>query len=103
MNRKTQTPAAKLKASLSKRKPHLEEYIKSQQIGESVWKAPTSNTAAEDRQNPGHMYEDTFQDHLLALKDAKKLFLHSTLRLTKKETQQLLGFALMRSRVLLRR
>ena len=31
-NRKTQTTASKLKASLSKRKPHLEEYIRSQQI-----------------------------------------------------------------------
>lgn len=68
-NDKTQTTASKLKAPRSKRKPHLEEYIKSQQIGESAWNPPISNTAAEDRPNPGHMYEDTFQDHIVALKN----------------------------------
>ena len=94
-NHKTQTTASKLKASLSKRKPHLEEYIKSQQIGESVWETPISNTAAEDRQNPGHMYEDTFGDYLAALKNIKKLFLHATHRLTKKEMQRHPGSAMM--------
>ena len=74
-NVKTQTTAKKLKASLSRRKPHLQEYIKSQEIGESVWKAPITNTAADDRENPGHMYEDTYEDHLAALKHIKNKFL----------------------------
>ena len=80
-NRNAQTTAKKkLKASLSRRKPHLQEYIKSQQIGETVWKTPMTNTAAEDRQNPGHLYEDTYGDHLAALKNIQKIFLHATTR-----------------------
>ena len=87
-NDKTQSTAEKLKASLRRRKPHLEEYIRSQKIGECIWKTPITNTAAEDRENPGHMYENTYKDHLAALKKSKKIVLHTTHPLTKKEMQQ---------------
>ena len=36
-----------------------------------MWKTAMTNTAADDRENPGHMYENTYEGHLAALKHMK--------------------------------
>ena len=37
-----------------------------------VWKTDNCTKKADERQKPGHMFEDSFEEHLLALTQAKK-------------------------------
>ena len=60
---------AKFKASVKKQ---LKEgnYERSIAIGQAVWSTPDTSVKAGDRSNPGHMFEDSFQDHIAALSTA---------------------------------
>ena len=65
----------KLRASDSgpvKKKARLNEYEHSHRIGERVWKTDSSAVEAGERGTPGNMYEQTYQDHLDALKQQGK-------------------------------
>ena len=59
----------KLKASVKKQMKEG-NYERSIAIGQAVWSTPDIEVKAEDRGNPGHMFEDSFQDHIAALSTA---------------------------------
>ena len=43
------------------------EYERSMQIGQAVWSTPRRDGAADDREKPGNMFEDNFEEHIAAL------------------------------------
>jgi len=55
------------KERLNKIKTRMEEYNASLRIGERIWKTDTSSAPECKRACTGHMFEDTFQEHLSAL------------------------------------
>ena len=55
------------KERLKKRKTRMEEYNESLRIGERIWKTDTSSAPQGKQARTGHMFEDTFQEHLRAL------------------------------------
>jgi len=63
--------SAKIIASTKKRK-NVEDYSKSMSISETVWKTEPSGKAADTRSTPGHVFEDTYAEHIAALSQSKK-------------------------------
>ena len=47
------------------------DYERSMQIGQAVWSTPTLAGAADERDKPGNMYEDTFDEHIAALSESR--------------------------------
>ena len=45
------------------------EYHRSIALGINLWQTPRSEIPIDDRQNPGHMFADSFEDHIAALKN----------------------------------
>ena len=52
-----------------KRKMKEDEYHRSIALGINLWQTPRSEVSADDRQEPGHMFADSFEDHIAALKN----------------------------------
>ena len=48
------------------------EYEKSMKIGQAVWSTPESGKAADERNTPGNMFEDCYDEHLAALSTHSK-------------------------------
>ena len=66
-NDATESKSKKFRQSVSDRQARKQAYESSIRIGEAVWKTQNTCGAADDREKPGHMYEDVYQDHLTAL------------------------------------
>ena len=52
-----------------KRKMKEDEYHRSIALGINLWQTPRSEVSADDRREPGHMFADSFEDHIAALKN----------------------------------
>ena len=52
----------------AKKKDRLNEYEQRHRIRERVWKTDSSSIEAGERASPGNMNEESYQDHLTALK-----------------------------------
>ena len=59
---------ASLKKSLQ-RKLKDADYHRSMTLGMHLWQTPKSDAAADERKEPGHMFSDSFEDHIAALKN----------------------------------
>ena len=66
----TQSMGTKLLSS-QKRNLRQIEYERSISIGRSVWKTADLSSAADDRDSPGHMFADTYHEHVQALRACK--------------------------------
>ena len=56
-----------LKPSFTEKLLRKKAYANSIRIGEAVWKTSTNTSKADEREKPGHMFEDTYEDHIAAL------------------------------------
>ena len=56
----------------AKKSARLQEYEGSHRIGEALWKTDVLGTDAMQRTSPGHMYEESFEEHLAALSTSSK-------------------------------
>ena len=65
------TLGGKLIASVKKKK-NVDNYEKSIRICDTVWATEPSGKAADTRSTPGHMFEDSYAEHIAALTESKK-------------------------------
>ena len=60
--------AGKLKKVLQ-RKLKENEYQRSIALGINLWQTPKSESPADERDKPGHMFAESFEDHIAALRN----------------------------------
>ena len=71
MSERGQDIDSKSVGSKLKKQDRLRLYQKSLLIGERVWKTAPTNQSASERHSAGHMFEDSFQNHVHALKRSR--------------------------------